>query len=131
MPGQNFEQPTAAYFQLVSNSCSPATLQSTVQSLATDNVIKSSSSLSCDKSIASSKLSSPKSAILSFLLQLPVSSCFLKLIHTAAYYCADISWPVSSLSAHESESTLRTAERTFVCWLLVSNWHVGTAHSIY
>jgi hypothetical protein len=34
----------------------------------------------CDKSIASSKLSSPKSAILSFLLQLPVSSCFLKVI---------------------------------------------------
>jgi hypothetical protein len=40
----------------------------------------SSSSLSCDRSIASSKLSSPKCAILSFLLQLPVSSCFLQVI---------------------------------------------------
>jgi hypothetical protein len=40
----------------------------------------SCSSLSCDRSVASSKLSSPKSAILSFLLQLPVSSCFLKFI---------------------------------------------------
>jgi hypothetical protein len=39
-----------------------------------------SSSLSFDRSIASSKLSSPKSAILSFLLQLPVSSCFLQVI---------------------------------------------------
>jgi hypothetical protein len=38
----------------------------------------SSSSLSCDRSTASSKLRSPKRAILSFLLQLPVSSCFLK-----------------------------------------------------
>jgi hypothetical protein len=37
-------------------------------------------SLSCDRSIASSKLSSPKSAILRFLLQLPVSPCFLKVI---------------------------------------------------
>jgi hypothetical protein len=36
---------------------------------------KSSNSLSCDRSIASSKLSSP-----SFLLQLPVSSCFLQVI---------------------------------------------------
>jgi hypothetical protein len=41
---------------------------------------RSSSSLSCDRSIAPSKLSSPKSAILSFLLQLPVSSCFLQVI---------------------------------------------------
>jgi hypothetical protein len=40
----------------------------------------SSICLSRDRSIASSKLSSPKSAILSFLLQLPVSSCFLKVI---------------------------------------------------
>jgi hypothetical protein len=49
----------------------------------TDHLIrgtKSSSSLSCDSSIASSKLSSPKSAILSFLLQLRVDSCFLKVI---------------------------------------------------
>jgi hypothetical protein len=42
--------------------------------------VKSSSSVSCDRSIASSKLSSPKSAIQSFLLQLPVSSCFLQVI---------------------------------------------------
>jgi hypothetical protein len=41
---------------------------------------RSSSNLSCDRSIASSKLSSPKSAILSFLLKLPVSSCFLQVI---------------------------------------------------
>jgi hypothetical protein len=40
----------------------------------------SSSSLSCERSIASSELSSPKSEILSFLLQLPVSSCFLQVI---------------------------------------------------
>jgi hypothetical protein len=38
--------------------------------------VKSSSSLSCDRS----KLSSLKSAILSFLLQLAVSSCFLQII---------------------------------------------------
>jgi hypothetical protein len=44
--------------------------------------VLSSSSLSCDRSIASSKLSFPKSAILSFLLQLPVSSCFRKVIHS-------------------------------------------------
>jgi hypothetical protein len=42
--------------------------------------ISSSSSLSCDRSIASSKLSSANSAILSFLLQLPVFSCFLQVI---------------------------------------------------
>jgi hypothetical protein len=42
--------------------------------------VKSSSSLSCNRSIASSKLSSPKGAILNFLLQLPVSSCFLQVI---------------------------------------------------
>jgi hypothetical protein len=40
------------------------------------DTIKSSSSLSCDRP----KLSSPKSAILSSLLQLPVSSCFLQVI---------------------------------------------------
>jgi hypothetical protein len=40
----------------------------------------SSSSLSCDRSIASSKLGSLKRAILIFLLQLSVSSCFLKVI---------------------------------------------------
>jgi hypothetical protein len=44
------------------------------------------SSLSCDRSIASSKLSSPKSAILSFLLQLPVSSCFLNIIQQLLTY---------------------------------------------
>jgi hypothetical protein len=43
-------------------------------------VSSSSNKLSCDKSTASSKLSSPKSAIPSFLLQLPVSSCFLQVI---------------------------------------------------
>jgi hypothetical protein len=41
-------------------------------------VLCSSSCLSCDRSIVSSKLSSPEGAILSFLLQLPVSSCFLR-----------------------------------------------------
>jgi hypothetical protein len=47
----------------------------------------SSICLSPYRSIASSKLSSPKSAILSFLLQLPVSSCFLKVIlYDAAIY---------------------------------------------
>jgi hypothetical protein len=43
-------------------------------------ISRSSSDLSCDRSIASSKLSSPKSVILSILLQLPVSSCFLQVI---------------------------------------------------
>jgi hypothetical protein len=42
--------------------------------------LSSNSSLSCDRSTASSILSSPKSAILSFFLQLPVSSCFLQVI---------------------------------------------------
>jgi hypothetical protein len=42
--------------------------------------VRRCSSLSCDRSVATSKLSSPKSAILSFLLQLPVTSCFLHVI---------------------------------------------------
>jgi hypothetical protein len=60
----------------------------------------SSSSLYCDRSTASSKLSSPKCAILSFLLQLPVSSCFLKVIQQLLTSPSSPSWP-SNLSFNE------------------------------
>jgi hypothetical protein len=86
--------PFVLSFALLSSSFPPPTLSFFLRHLLVHSLvsplglllrhplfsIKSSSSLSCDRSIASSKLSSPKREILSFLLQLPVSSCFHEII---------------------------------------------------